>query len=93
MFVKPKRAVGVDLGSQSVKAVEMVMTGAQPAVSRAMKVVLDPVQMATDPMAAQVSALRAIAAELDPNGAVYVAALSGQSVVIRYPRLPKMPPE
>ncbi len=93
MFAKPKRAVGVDLGSQSVKAVELVMTGARPVVSRAVKVVLDAVQMATDPMAAQVAALRSIMREIDPAETVFVSALSGQSVVIRYPRLPKMPPE
>lgn len=93
MFAKPKRAVGVDLGSQSVKAVELVLSGGWPAVSRAIKLSLDPFQMNADPMATQVAALRTINADLDQSITVFVAALSGQSVVIRYPRLPLMPPE
>jgi len=93
MFARPKRAVGVDLGTHSIKLVELVLTGGRPAVSRAVKVQVDPAQMVTDPMTAQVSALRTGLSDFDPTGAVYVAALSGQSVVIRYPRLPKMPKE
>ena len=88
MVAKPKRAGGIDLGSQSVKAVELIVSGGQPAVSRAVKVALDPLQMNSDPMATQVAALRSITAAFEPGGTVFVAALSGQSVVIRYPRLP-----
>jgi len=93
MFAKPNRSVGVDLGAHAIKIVELVVSAGRPAVNRAVKVQLNSAQMVSDPMTAQVSALRTGLTEFDPTGAVYVAALSGQSVVIRYPRLPKMPDE
>jgi type IV pilus assembly protein PilM len=93
MFAKPKRSVGIDLGAHTIKIVELVMSAGRPAVNRAVKIQLNPVQMLSDPTTAQVTGLREGLAEFDTTGAVYVAALSGQSVVIRYPRLPMMPDE
>ncbi len=93
MFAKPKRSVGIDLGAHAIKIVELVMSADRPAVNRAVKIQLNAAQMVSDPTTAQVAGLREGLAEFDPTGAVYVAALSGQSVVIRYPRLPMMPDE
>jgi len=93
MFAKPGRSVGIDLGTHSIKVVELALSAGLPAVSRAAKVQLDPAQMIADPVIAEVTALRSALSEFEPAGAVYISALSGQSVVIRYPRLPKMPEE
>jgi len=93
MFAKPKRSVGIDLGAHAIKIVELGVSAGRAAVNRAVKVQLDPARMVSDPTTAQVAGLREGLAEFDATGAVYIAALSGQSVVIRYPRLPMMPDE
>jgi type IV pilus assembly protein PilM len=93
LFSKPKRAVGIDIGSHSVKVVEISRSGLGFAVHGAVRATIDPSRYAVDPTVALTTAVSEATATFKLSNAYVVCGLSGQSVVIRYPRLPKMPPD
>ncbi len=52
---------------------------------------IDPAQLAVDPLDAQAAAVVGALERFNTKNAVFVGALPGQTVVIRYPRLPDLP--
>ena len=93
MFSKPQQAVGVDVGSHAVKAVQIARSGDKLVVERARNIDIDSEQYATDPLTALSGATRDAVADFDLARSVVVASLSGHSVVTRYLKLQKMPKE
>ncbi|MCK5558751.1 MAG: type IV pilus assembly protein PilM [Candidatus Hydrogenedentes bacterium] len=93
MFKKPQQAVGVDIGSHAVKAVQILRSGDSLIVEQARKVEVDLEKYAVDPLVALSTATRDAVANCDLAGAIVVASLSGHSVVTRYLKLQKMPKE
>ncbi len=93
LFSKPSRAVGIDIGSHSVKAVQMSRgSGGRLRVDQAGYAVVDQGQMSADPVMAQASALSEAIRFIPLGQSLIVGALPGQNVVIRYPRLPQLAP-
>ncbi len=90
LFSKPTKAVGLDIGSHSIKAVQMSRHGGRLRVDNVGFAYVDRSQFNMDPVIAQASALREAVRTLSLSGAYVVGALPGQTVVIRYPRLPEM---
>lgn len=90
---KPTRSIGLDIGSHSVKAVQISKSGDTLRVDHVGYATIDPAQMSTDPIEAQGAAVLAALEGFATKNAVFVGALPGQTVVIRYPRLPDMPDE
>lgn len=93
MFKKPQQAVGIDIGSNSVKAVQLARSGDSLIVERATKIEVDQEQYGLDPLVALSSATRGAVAHYDLAGSIVAASLSGHSVVTRYLKLQKMPKE
>ena len=91
LFTKPRRTVGIDIGAHSVKAVQMSRSGGRLRVDRAGYALVDRNQMNVDPVTAQANALREAVRTIPMTQSLVVGALPGQTVVIRYPRLPEMP--
>ncbi|MCL4691592.1 MAG: type IV pilus assembly protein PilM [Candidatus Hydrogenedentes bacterium] len=90
LFSKPTKAVGLDIGSHSVKAVQMSKHGGRLRVDNVGFAFVDRTQFNMDPVVAQASALREAVRTVPLAGTYVVGALPGQTVVIRYPRLPEM---
>jgi len=86
-FRKPKYAIGLDLGSHSVKAVLMSRSGGRLRIEQAAQFIVDRDQVNNDPTGAQAQAIREVLRGMPLNKAHVVGALPGQSVVIRYPRI------
>lgn len=80
--------MGLDIGSHSIKAVQMVRSGGRMVVEEAGYSLVDRNRLNTDPVEAQANALRDAVRNMVPAQACVVAGLQGQTVVIRYPRLP-----
>lgn len=93
LFSKPKRAIGIDIGSHSVKSVQMSRPGGRLWVEAAGYALVDRNQFNLDPVTAQAVAVRESLQGLDETQSLFISALPGQSVVIRYPRLANMPEE
>jgi type IV pilus assembly protein PilM len=93
MFNKPQQAVGVDVGTHSVKAVQVASSGDNLVVVRAGKIDVDQEQYAVDPLVALSNAARDAVRDFDLTRSIVVASLSGHSVVTRYLKLQKMPKE
>ena len=93
MFKRPQRSVGIDIGSNSVKAIQIARSGDRLVVERAAKIEVDQEQYAVDPLLALSRAVRDVAADCALEGAVVVVSLPGHSVVTRYLKLQKMPQE
>jgi type IV pilus assembly protein PilM len=93
LFTKPSKAIGVDVGSHSVKAVQMSKAGSRMRVDQVGYALVDRAQLNVDPVAAQADAVRNALDGMVTNQSVVVGALPGQTVVIRYPRLAEMPKE
>jgi type IV pilus assembly protein PilM len=93
MFTKPQQAVGLDVGSHAVKAVQVVRSGDNLVVERARKIDVDAEQYAADPLVALSGATRDAISDFDVARSIVVASLSGHSVVTRYLKLQKMPKE
>lgn len=91
LFTKPKKAVGIDIGAHSVKAVQMSRSGGRLRIDHAGYALVDRNLINMDPIAAQAQALREALSSMPPIPRLLVGALPGQAVVIRYPRLPNMP--
>jgi len=86
-FRKPKYAIGLDLGSHSVKAVLMAKSGGRLRVEHAAQFIVDRDQVNNDPIGAQAQAIREALRGMPLSKSYVVGALPGQSVVIRYPRI------
>lgn len=91
LFTKPKKAVGIDIGAHSVKAVQMSRSGGRLRIDHAGYALVDRNLINMDPVAAQAQALREALRTMPSIPRLLVGALPGQAVVIRYPRLPNMP--
>lgn len=87
-FSKPTKSVGIDIGSHSVKAVQMSKSGGRYRIESAGYAAVDPAQSSADPVQAQADALREALRFMNPGSSLIVGALPGQTAVIRYPRLP-----
>jgi len=86
LFSKPKKAVGVDIGSHSVKVVQLSRSGGRLRIDQVAHAVVDRNKMNVDPLQAQADAVREALRIFPLNQALIVGALPGQTVVIRYPR-------
>ena len=93
LFAKPKKAIGIDVGTHSVKTVQMSRSGGRLRIDAAGYSLVDRNQLNVDPVGAQANAVREAIRHLSMDQSVIVGALPGQTVVIRYPRLPEMPEE
>lgn len=93
LFSKPHKAVGLDIGTHSVKAVQMSRHGGCLHVDGVGHALIDRDQVNVDPVEAHADAVREALSSLAPQNALVVGALPGQTVVIRYPRLPDVPEE
>lgn len=91
LFTKPKKAIGVDVGTHSVKAVLMSRHGSRLRVEQVGYGVVDRAQYNLDPVAAQAEALSVSVSAMPVAKSLLVGALPGQTVVIRYPRFSDMP--
>jgi type IV pilus assembly protein PilM len=92
-FTKPKKAIGLDIGTHAVKAVLMSRTSGRLRLEQATCALVDRNEMNADPVRAQIEAVR-MALETMPAAQSYVAAaLTGNTVVVRYPRLTDVPKE
>lgn len=92
-FTKPKKTVGLDIGSHAVKAVQMSRSGDTLCIEEVGYALVDPHQVNVDPVAAQADALREALRKISVNQSMVIGALPGQTVVIRYPRLRDIPAE
>jgi type IV pilus assembly protein PilM len=86
-FTKPKKVVGLDIGSHSIKAVQMAKNGDKLNVEEVGYAVLNRNLMNSDPTEAHALALREALSGISVSQSMVVGALPGQTVVIRYPRL------
>ena len=91
LFAKPKKAVGIDIGTHSIKAVQMSRFGGRLRIDAAGYALVDRNQLNMDPVGTQANAVREAVRSMSVDQSVAVGALPGQTVVIRYPRLPEMP--
>lgn len=86
-FTKPTKAVGLDIGSHSVKAIQMSKSGSKIKIEEVGYALVDRNQVNIDPVAAHADALREAIRSMQVSQSLVVGALPGQTVVIRYPRL------
>ncbi len=87
VFAKPKRAIGLDIGTHSVKAVQMSRSGGRLCIDEVGYELIDRNQMNQDPVMAHANAVRESLRNLQVPQCLVVAAMTGQTAVIRYPRL------
>ena len=90
-FTKPKKVIGLDIGSQSVKAVQVVRTNRGMNIEEAGYAQIDRNMLNSDPVAAHSKAIREAISNFNVSQSMIVGALPGQSVVIRYPRINNTP--
>lgn len=93
LFTKPKKAIGIDVGNHSVKTVQMSRSGGRLCVEEVGYALLDRNLYTNDALLAQANAVRDALGAMPVKNALLVGALPGQTVVIRYPRLPDTPPD
>ncbi|HRZ16701.1 MAG TPA: pilus assembly protein PilM, partial [Candidatus Hydrogenedentes bacterium] len=86
-FRRPKKAIGIDVGSHSAKAVLMSRFGGRLRVEAAVQVLVDRNLLNSDPNEAQAQAVRETLREMPVSQCLVVSAMAGQTVVVRYPRL------
>lgn len=89
LFTKPKKCIGLDIGTHSVKAVQMSRSGGRLYVDEVGYALVDRNHVNSDPTAAHGNAVREALLSLPVSQSMIVGALPGQAVVIRYPRLPE----
>lgn len=87
LFTKPKKAIGLDIGSHSVKAVQMSRSHGRLFVDEVGYAVINREQANADPVMAHANAVVEALTGLQVKQSLLVGALPGQTVVIRYPRL------
>lgn len=86
-FTKPKKVIGLDIGSHSVKAVQSTRNGKGMNIEQVGYAQIDRNLLNTDPVSAHARAIREALESFNVSQSMIAAALPGQSVVIRYPRL------
>ena len=91
LFSKPKRAIGLDIGTHSVKAVQMSRSRGKLHIDEVGYATIDRNRFNSDPISAQAESITEALRAVQLKGSILVAALPGQTVVIRYPRLPDVP--
>jgi len=91
LFSRPTKALGIDIGTHSVKAVQMSRYAGRIRIDNVGYSPCDRNQLSADPVMAQASAVREALRTINTMQNHIVGALPGQTVVIRYPRLPQMP--
>ncbi len=91
LFSKPSRAIGVDIGSHSVKTVQMTKLGGRLRIEQVGYGLVDRNKINIDPIAAQADAVRDALLRMNPPQSLLVGSIPGQNVVIRYPHLADMP--
>lgn len=90
-FTRPTKSIGIDIGTHSVKAVQMSRSGGKLKVEQAGKALIDRNQLNVEPVQTQANALLEALSGMNLGQSLLVGALAGQTAVIRYPRLPDMP--
>ncbi len=88
-FTKPKKVIGLDIGTHAVKAVQMSRSGDHLVIEDVGYALVDRNRVGADPVSAQADALREALEGMPHSQCLVVGALPGQTVVIRYPRLKK----
>jgi type IV pilus assembly protein PilM len=91
VFAKPKRAIGLDIGTHSVKAVQMSRSGGRLCIDEVGYELIDRNQVNQDPVMAHANAVRESLRNLQVPQCLIVSAMTGQTAVIRYPRLAGTP--
>lgn len=87
LFTRPSKAVGLDIGTHAVKAIQMSRSGGRLRVDQAGYALVDRHRFSTEPVLAQADAVREALRTIPHTQALVVGALPGQTVVIRHPRL------
>ena len=90
-FTKPKKAIGLDIGTHAVKAVQMSRSSGRLRVDYSACALVDRNQLNADPIVAQTMAVREALEGMAVSQSRVVSALTGQMVVVRYPRLTDVP--
>jgi type IV pilus assembly protein PilM len=94
MLSKPKTTIGIDLGTHSVKAVQLSNSGDRLKVEQAALLRLQGDGMSEEKRNEEiVRALRSFASSFQVKRSTVITALPGQDTFIRYLRFPKMPPD
>ncbi len=91
-FTKPKKVIGLDIGTHAVKAVQMSRSGDRLIIEDMGYALVDRTRVTSDPVSAQAEALREALEGMPVQQCHVVGALPGQTVVIRYPRLKRLAP-
>ncbi len=86
LFFKAKKSIGLDIGTHSVKAVQMSRRGGRLCIDEVGFALVDRNQVNADPVIAHAAAVSQALAHMSLNSSQIVGALPGQTVVIRYPR-------
>lgn len=86
LFFKAKKSIGLDIGTHSVKAVQMSRRGGRLCIDEVGYALVDRNQVNADPVVAHAVAVSEALASMNLNSSQIVGALPGQTVVIRYPR-------
>lgn len=86
LFFKAKKSIGLDIGTHSVKAVQMSRRGGRLCIDEVGYALIDRNQVNADPVIAHAVAVNEALAGMNLKSSQIVGALPGQTVVIRYPR-------
>lgn len=86
LFFKAKKSIGLDIGTHSVKAVQMSRRGGRLCVDEVGYALIDRNQVNADPVVAHATAVSEALSAMNLKSSQIVGALPGQTVVIRYPR-------
>ena len=92
-FTKPKKAIGLDIGTHAVKAVLMSRSSGRLRIDQATCALVDRNESNVDPVRAQIGAVIAALEAMPVPQSHVSAALTGNTVVVRYPRLTDVPKE
>lgn len=92
-FTKPKKAIGLDIGTYAVKAVLMSRASGRLKIEQTACALVDRNELNVDPVRAQVTAVIEALEAMPVSQSYVVAALTGNTVVVRYPRLTDVPKE
>jgi len=92
-FSRPKKAIGIDLGAHSVKALQMSKQGRKIYIEEVGYAEIDSELVIADPIKTNADAVLTALAGLTPNQSYIVAALPGNTAVVRYPKITLKPNE
>lgn len=91
MFSRPRRTIGIDVGTHAVKVAQLAPGGGGYRLEKASLTPVDAGLLHEDAAAALEASLQYAIGAYSPRSAIVVGALSGQDTIIRYLRMPKMP--